>query len=89
MVPVTKQGLFKWATKSVALACENLMIAAEALGFNTCPMEGFDGVRLSNFLGLSRRTMEIVMVVALGKKSAKHVHQPQWRRPLETTVTIL
>jgi nitroreductase len=89
MVPVTKQGLFKWATKSAALACENLMIAAEALGFNTCPMEGFDGVRLSNFLGLSRRTQEIVMVIAIGKKSAKHVDQPQWRRALERTVTIL
>ena len=89
MVPVTKQGLFKWATKGVALACGNLMIAAEALGFNTCPMEGFDGVRLSNFLGLSRRTQEIVMVIAIGKKSAKHVNQPQWRRALETTVTIL
>ncbi|HET6932293.1 MAG TPA: nitroreductase family protein [Candidatus Acidoferrum sp.] len=89
MAPVTKQGLFKWATKSTALACENLMIAAEAMGFNTCPMEGFDGVRLSNFLGLSRRTQEIVMVIAIGKKSAEHVYQPQWRRPLEATVTIL
>jgi nitroreductase len=89
MAPVTKQGLFKWATKSAALACENLMIAAEALGFNTCPMEGFDGVRLSNFLGLSRRTQEIVMVIAIGKKSAEHVDRPQWRRPLEATVTIL
>lgn len=89
MAPVTKQGLFKWATKSTALACENLMIAAEALGFNTCPMEGFDGVRLSNFLGLSRQTQEIVMVIAIGKKSAEHVYQPQWRRALEATVTIL
>lgn len=89
MAPVTKQELFKWATKSTALACENLMIAAEALGFNTCPMEGFDGVRLSNFLGLSRQTQEIVMVIAIGKKSAEHVDQPQWRRVLEATVTIL
>lgn len=89
MAPVSKQGLFKWATKSTALACGNLMIAAEALGWNTCPMEGFDGARLGKFLGLSRRTQEIVMVVAIGKKSAKHVDQPQWRRPLETTVTVL
>jgi nitroreductase len=89
MAPVTKQGLFKWATKGAALACGNLMIAAEALGFNTCPMEGFDGARLSKFLGLARRTQEIVMVIAIGKKSAKHVDQPQWRRPLEETVTIL
>ena len=89
MVPVSKQGLFKWATKSTALACGNLMIAAEALGWNTCPMEGFDGVRLRKFLGLSAGTQEIVMVIAVGKKSTKHVDQPQWRRPQEETVTIL
>ena len=87
--PVTRQGLFKWATKSAALSCANLMIAAEALGLNTCPMEGFDGRRLSRFLGLSRRHHEILMVIAIGKKSAKHVDQPQWRRPLEATVTVL
>jgi nitroreductase len=89
MAPVTRQGLFKWATKAAALACGNLMVAAEALGWNTCPMEGFDGERLSKFLGLSPRTQEIVMVVAIGKKSSAHVDQPQWRRPLEATVTIL
>jgi nitroreductase len=89
MAPASRQGLFKWATKSTALACENLMIAAEALGFNSCPMEGFDGARLGKFLGLSGRTQEIVMVIAIGKKSSKHVDQPQWRRPLEATVTIL
>ena len=88
-VPVARQGLFKWATKSTSLACENLMIAAEALGLNTCPMEGFDGRRLSKFLGLSSRTHEIVMVIAIGKKSAGHIDQPQWRRPLEATVKFL
>jgi len=35
MVPASRQGLFKWATKSTALASANLMIAAEALGWNT------------------------------------------------------
>jgi hypothetical protein len=35
MPPVSRQGLFKLATKSTSLACENLMIAAEALGLNT------------------------------------------------------
>jgi nitroreductase len=87
--PASRQGLFKWATKSAALSCENLMIAAEALGFNTCPMEGFDGRRLSRFLGLSARFHEIVMVIAIGKKSEKHIDQPQWRRPLKATVTVL
>lgn len=59
MPPVFRQDLFKWATKSTSLACENLMIAAESLGLNTCPMEGFDGRRLSKYLGLSARNHEI------------------------------
>ena len=87
--PVARQGMFKWATKNTSLACENLMIAAEALGLNSCPMEGFDGRRLAKFLGLSPSDHEIVMVIAIGRKSARHVDQPQWRRPLEATVRVL
>jgi nitroreductase len=86
--PASRQGLFKWAVKSTCLACQNLMIAAEAVGLNTCPMEGFDDRRLSKFLGLSRH-QEIVMVIAIGKKSALHIDRPQWRRPLDATVTVL
>ena len=89
MPPVFRQDQFKWAMKSTSLACENLMIAAEALGLNTCPMEGFDGRRLSRFLGLSSRYHEIVMVIAIGKKSAAYAEPPQWRRPLDATVTLL
>jgi nitroreductase len=89
MPPLSRQEIFKWATKSTSLACQNLMIAAEALGMNTCPMEGFDRRRLSQYLGLSRRYHEIVMVIAIGKKSHSYIEQPQWRRPLHTTVTVL
>lgn len=89
MPPLFRRDLFKWAMKSTSLACENLMIAAEALGINTCPMEGFDGRRLSKYLGLSARHHEIVMVIAVGKKSPAYAEPPQWRRPLEATVTIL
>jgi nitroreductase len=87
--PVTRNDMFKWAGKSTALACQNLMIAAEAVGLNTCPMEGFDGQRLGSYLGLSRKRQEIVMVIAIGKKSPSYTAQPQWRRPLETTVAFL
>ena len=89
VAPVGRQGMFKWATKSAALACGNLMIAAEALGFNTCPMEGFDNARLAKFLGLRRAKHQILMVIAIGKKSAEHVDTPRWRRRLEETVTVL
>ena len=89
MPPLSRPELFKWATKSTALACQNLMLAAEALEFNTCPMEGFDRSRLSRYLELSCRYHEIVMVIAIGKKSRAYVEPPQWRRPLHATVTVL
>jgi|SRR5271157_110777 len=88
-VPASRRGMFQWATKATALACENLMIAAEALGLNTCPMEGFDGRRLGKFLKLSLRHQEIVMVIAIGKKSSRFEAQPRWRRPLRATLEIL
>ncbi len=87
--PLSRQEQFKWATKSTSLACENLMIGAEALGLNTCPMEGFDGRRLSQYLGLCSRYHEIVMVIAIGKKARTYAQPPQWRRPLNATVTVL
>ena len=89
MPPLSRQDIFKWATKGTSLACENLMIAAEALGFNTCPMEGFDGRRLLQYLGLCSRYHEIVMVIAIGKKSSSYIDPPQWRRPLAATMIIL
>jgi nitroreductase len=87
--PVMRHEVFKWASRSTALACQNLMIAAEVVGLSTCPMEGFDAQRLARYLGLSRKRQEIVMVIAIGKKSSTYAPQPQWRRPLEATVTFL
>jgi nitroreductase len=89
MPPLFRRDLLKWAMKSTSLACQNLMIAAEALGVNTCPMEGFDGRRLCRYLGLSRRHHDVVMVIAVGKRSHAFVQPLQWRRPLDKTVTVL
>ncbi len=50
------------------MACQNLMLAAEALGFNTCPREGFDRRRLSQHRGLSAHYPDIVM----GLRSARN-----------------
>ena len=89
MPPLSRQELFKWATKSTSLACQNVMIATEALGMNSCPMEGFDGRRLGRYLNLSDRHHEIVMVIAIGRKARGHHEPPQWRRSIESSVTFL
>ncbi len=55
-----------WAVKTVALACENLMLALTAHGYDSCPMEGFDEPRVKRLLCLPRASA-IVMVIAAGR----------------------
>ena len=52
-------------------------------------MERVDGRRLKKFLGLSAGNHEIVMVIAIGKASAEQELLPQWRRPLDSTATVV
>ena len=55
-----------WAIKTAALACENLMLAITAHGFDSCPMEGFDEPHVKRLLGLPQAA-KIVMVIAAGR----------------------
>jgi nitroreductase len=57
-----------WATKTTALACENLMLAFRAAGYDTCPMEGFDEPRVKHLLDLPREA-RVVMVLAVGRRA--------------------
>jgi nitroreductase len=54
-----------WLAKQVLLSAMNFMLAAQAAGLNTSPMEGFDAGRLRKVLRLPR-SLEPILVVALG-----------------------
>ncbi len=62
-------GLQLWATKTTALACENLMLALCAAGYDSCPMEGFDEPRVKRLVGLPGEA-RVVMVLAVGRRAA-------------------
>ncbi len=76
--PASRAELTTWAVKSAALACENLMLAFRAQGWDTCPMEGMDSRRVRRLLGLPRGAT-VVMVVAAGRRSSKGVYGPRLR----------
>jgi len=67
-----------WAAKSVALACENIMLGFVANGFDTCPMEGFDEARVKNICGYGRGEFT-VMVIAAGRRHEKGIYHDQFR----------
>lgn len=65
--PYTAADVKLAAHKSVALACENLMLAFRAAGYDTCPMEGFDEKMIRRELQLSSDE-SVVMVISAGKR---------------------
>lgn len=76
--PFTSSEVQLWAAKSTALACENLVLAFRAHGFDTCMMEGFDEVRVRKLLKLDDAAFPI-MVVGAGERADDGVFWPQVR----------
>jgi len=76
--PYTKSEVDLWAAKSTALACENLVLAFRAHGYDTCMMEGFDEVRVRKLLSLGDASFPI-MVVGAGERADDGVFWPQVR----------
>ena len=65
--PFNRKELDLIQVKSCALACENIMLAASAQGYGSCPMEGFDEWRVKKILGLPMCKSRVVMVISLGE----------------------
>ena len=78
--PISSFGMNTWAVKSTALACENLMLAFRAHGYDTCPMEGFDSWKVKSAMGLPCKS-EIVMIISAGRREAGGVYGPRLRFP--------
>lgn len=76
--PSSEHGMQMWASKSASLACENLMLAFRAYGYDTCPMEGFDEVRTAKLLDLPGDAFP-VMVISAGKRAPNGIYGKQIR----------
>jgi nitroreductase len=64
------------------------MMGFSALGFDTCPMEGFDSSRVKAILDLKCGD-EVVMVISAGKRDPKGVYGPRIRMPREQFIKII
>ncbi len=67
-----------WAAKTTALACENLVLALRAYGFDSCMMEGFDEPLVRKLLQLNDEQYPI-MVIGAGERAEDGVFFPQYR----------
>ena len=76
--PIGWADMRVWAHKSTALSAAHFMLAMRAEGFDTCPMEGMDSLRVKSLLGLPSRA-EICMVVSAGRRTEKGVYGERFR----------
>lgn len=67
--------------KSCALAAATFLMAMSEQGYDTCPLEGFDSLRVKKVLGLPRHC-GITMVVPCGFRAPGGVRGERFRLPL-------
>ncbi len=71
--------------KTIALAAQTFMLSMVNEGYDTCPMEGFDEIRLKKLLNLPK-IAEIAMVVSCGKGLPEGIYTPRLRVPNEEVI---
>lgn len=70
------------AHKSAGLASENFMISMASIGYDTCPMEGFDSLRIKKIIDLPMSS-EINMIIGCGIREDNGVYGERFRVPFE------
>ncbi len=70
------------AHKSVGLAAQSFMLSMAAYGYDTCPMEGFDSLRVKKILHIPKKA-EICMLISCGIRAENGVYGNRFRVPIK------
>jgi nitroreductase len=71
--------------KSNALAAQTFMLSMKAEGYDTCPMEGMDSIRIKRFLKLPRKA-EVTMVIGCGPAAEGGIYSERFRVPNDEVI---
>ena len=88
MRQVTSSDIRIVAHKSAGLAAQNFMISMAAIGYDTCPMEGSDTLKVKKILNLSKKS-EINMVIGCGIRTKEGIYGDQLRVPFNEVYTYI
>ncbi len=70
------------AHKSAGLAAQTFMLSMADINYDTCPMEGFDSLRIKKALKLPRK-VEINMIISCGIRMPEGVYGKRFRIPFD------
>ena len=86
--PTSLSDMRVWAHKTTALACENLMLALRAYGYDSCPMEGMDSKKIGKMLKLTNKS-EVCMVIGIGKREKNGIYSKRFRLDSKDFIKIV
>lgn len=69
---ITHGDLAAWSVAQCHIAAADMMLAAAAIGIDSCPMGGFEPEAVAEVLGIDRARFEVALLLALGYRA-----QPQ------------
>ena len=76
------------AHKSAGLAAQNFMMSMAAIGYDTCPMEGSDTLRVKRIIDIPWQA-EVNMIIGCGKRDDKGIYGPRFRVPFEEVYKLI
>lgn len=76
-----------WATRNAALAAMAIMLAAQELGLDSGPMDGFSPAKVTEAFAVPANYLP-VMLVTLGKRAKEPDFDRAWRRNYDEMVHI-
>ncbi len=87
--PPARIQLDVWAAKQVYIALGNFMTSAAVLGVDTCPMEGFDPVKVDEILGLPEQGYTTAVMALAGYRALddQYAANPKVRFKIEDVIS--
>ncbi len=81
---ITRGDLVAWSVAQCHIAAAQMMLAAAAIGIDSCPMGGFEPEAVAEVLAIDRTRFEVALLLALGYRAQKQ--PPRHRLPLSELV---
>ncbi|MEW6353830.1 MAG: NAD(P)H-dependent oxidoreductase [Pseudomonadota bacterium] len=79
-----KIDLTAWSITQCHIAAAHIMLAAAAIGIDSCPIGGFDPEQVKEVLHIDGAYYAVALIVPLGYR--KHPQPPRHRLPMEALV---
>lgn len=83
--------LLSWESKQIYLAAGFLFLAAQSMGIDSTPIEGFNVEKMNKQLGLSEKGLKSVLVISMGYHNEEDFNAslPKSRLPKDQIFTFL